>query len=133
MAHAHADAQERKQARKQEQGQGQATAREQARDSAREQAILEIEDMSVSFHTPAGVVSAVSGVTWSLRQGEILGIVGESGSGKSVSVNALMRLLPKSARVTGKIRMLGRDVLKMREREFNLIRGKDVAMIFQDP
>ncbi|MDR1061340.1 MAG: ABC transporter ATP-binding protein [Clostridiales bacterium] len=95
--------------------------------------ILEIEDMSVAFHTPSGVVHAVSGVSWSLRRGEILGIVGESGSGKSVSANALMRILPKSARVTGKIRVLGRDISTQREKEFNLIRGKDIAMIFQDP
>ncbi|GHU59023.1 ABC transporter ATP-binding protein [Spirochaetia bacterium] len=95
--------------------------------------VLEVEDMSVEFHTPSGVVHAVSHVSFHLRQGEILGIVGESGSGKSVTANAIMRLLPDTARVTGSIKLKGRDVLKMRMKEFNRIRGKDIAMIFQDP
>jgi oligopeptide transport system ATP-binding protein len=95
--------------------------------------VLEVEDLNIEFHTPAGVVHAVSGISFSLRQGEILGIVGESGSGKSVTAGAIMGLLPDTARVSGKARVLGRDVLKMRQKEFNRIRGKDIAMIFQDP
>jgi oligopeptide transport system ATP-binding protein len=95
--------------------------------------VLDVEDLGVEFHTPAGVVHAVSGVSFSLKRGEILGIVGESGSGKSVTAGAIMGLLPDTARVRGKARLLGRDVLKMRQKELNRIRGKDIAMIFQDP
>ncbi len=95
--------------------------------------ILEVEDMSVEFHTPAGIVHAVSHASFTLHEGEILGIVGESGSGKSVTANAIMRLLPDTARVTGTIRLKGRDIKKIKTKEFNKIRGKDIAMIFQDP
>ena len=95
--------------------------------------LLQVEDMSVEFHTPSGIVHAVSHVSFTLREGEILGIVGESGSGKSVTANAIMRLLPDTARVTGTIRLKGRDIMKIRTKEFNKIRGKDIAMIFQDP
>jgi oligopeptide transport system ATP-binding protein len=95
--------------------------------------VLEINDLSVAFHTPAGVVQAVSRVSFSLEKGEVLGIVGESGSGKSVTAGAIMRLLPDTARVSGSIRLLGREVLSLRMKEFNRIRGKNIAMIFQDP
>jgi oligopeptide transport system ATP-binding protein len=95
--------------------------------------VLEVEDLSVEFHTPAGVVHAVSNVSFSLGRGEILGIVGESGSGKSVTAASIMRLLPDTARVSGSIKLLGRDVLGMRMRDYNRVRGRDIAMIFQDP
>lgn len=95
--------------------------------------VLRVEDMSVAFHTPAGIVRAVSHVSFDLKKGEILGIVGESGSGKSVTANAIIRLLPNTARVTGKITLLGRDTHSMSMKEFNKVRGKDIAMIFQDP
>ena len=95
--------------------------------------VLEVDDMSVEFHTPSGVVHAVSHVTFHLRQGEILGIVGESGSGKSVTANAIMRLLPETAKITGSIKLNGRDIMSNPNREFNKISGKDIAMIFQDP
>ncbi|HIS99951.1 MAG TPA: ABC transporter ATP-binding protein [Candidatus Faecaligallichristensenella faecipullorum] len=95
--------------------------------------VLEVDDMSVEFHTPSGVVHAVSHVTFHLKQGEILGIVGESGSGKSVTANAIMRLLPDTAKITGSIKLNGRDIMSIPNREFNKIRGKDIAMIFQDP
>jgi oligopeptide transport system ATP-binding protein len=75
----------------------------------------------------------VNNVSFDLKRGEILGIVGESGSGKSATAKALMRLLPKSASVTGDIRLLGHDIQSVRKKEFNRVRGKDVAMIFQDP
>ena len=95
--------------------------------------VLEVENMSVEFHTSAGVVHAVTGATFDLKKGEILGIVGESGSGKSVTANAVMRLLPETARVTGKIALHGRDIMSIGVKEFNRIRGKELAMIFQDP
>ncbi len=95
--------------------------------------ILDVKDLSVEFHTPSGVVHAVTHVSFSLKKGEILGIVGESGSGKSVSMNAVMRLLPDTAKITGEILLDGQDIGKMKLKEFNKVRGKDVAMIFQDP
>ncbi len=95
--------------------------------------VLDVRDMSVAFHTPAGVVHAVSHIDFDLRKGEILGIVGESGSGKSVTASSIMRLLPSTARVTGSIRLNGREIMDIPVKEFNRIRGKDIAMIFQDP
>ncbi len=94
---------------------------------------LQVEDLKVEFHTPSGVVRAVSDVSFRLKPGEVLGIVGESGSGKSVTANAIMRLLPGTAKVTGSVHMHGKNLLDMRAREFNKIRGKDISMIFQDP
>ena len=98
-----------------------------------DQPILEVQDLSVAFHTQAGVVHAVSHVSFQLRKGEVLGIVGESGSGKSVTANALMRLLPNTARVTGSIRLNGVEISEYTNKQFNTIRGKEIAMIFQDP
>ena len=95
--------------------------------------VLEVEDLSVEFHTPSGVVHAVSHASFKLKAGETLGIVGESGSGKSVTANSIMRLLPDTARVTGKILFKGQDILKMKTKEFNKIRGREISMIFQDP
>ena len=95
--------------------------------------VLEVEDLCVEFRTPSGVVHAVSHASFKLRQGETLGIVGESGSGKSVTANSIMRLLPDSAKVTGKILFKGQDIMKMKTREFNKVRGKEISMIFQDP
>ena len=97
------------------------------------QYVLEVEDLSVEFHTPSGVVHAVSHASFKLKEGETLGIVGESGSGKSVTANSIMRLLPDTARVTGKILFKGQDILKMKTKDFNKIRGKEISMIFQDP
>ena len=95
--------------------------------------VLEVEDLSVEFHTPSGVVHAVSHASFKLKAGETLGIVGESGSGKSVTANSIMRLLPDTARITGKILFKGQDILKMKTKDFNKIRGREISMIFQDP
>ena len=95
--------------------------------------VLQVDHMSVEFHAAAGVVHAVTGVSFDLKKGEILGIVGESGSGKSVTANSVMRLLPATAKVTGKIALHGRDIMSIGTKEFNRIRGKELAMIFQDP
>ena len=95
--------------------------------------ILEVRDLSVEFHTPSGIVHAVSHVNFTLAKGEVLGIVGESGSGKSVTANALMRLLPETAHVTGSIRLNGVEISGYSNKQFNTIRGKEIAMIFQDP
>jgi oligopeptide transport system ATP-binding protein len=95
--------------------------------------VLEVEDLCVDFHTSGGVVHAVSHVSFKLARGEVLGIVGESGSGKTVTANAIIRLLPNTARITGGIKLLGRDVLSLSKKVLNHMRGKDIAMIFQDP
>src|SRR3989454_8331109 len=97
--------------------------------------LLEVKDLRTYFETEDGVVKAVDGVSFELKQGETLGIVGESGSGKSVANLSLMRLIPDPPGkiVSGSIIFDGRDVLKLSPREVRDIRGKRIAMIFQDP
>ena len=96
--------------------------------------LLEVRDLSVEFPTQDGIVHAVSGLTFSLRRGETLGIVGESGSGKSVTNLAILGLLnTKRSKITGEILLHGKDLLKASPEQLRDVRGKDVAMIFQDP
>ena len=95
--------------------------------------LLEVSDLSVDFPSDDGVVHAVRGVTYGLSSGEVLAIVGESGSGKSVSCLAIMGLLPKSARIQGSATYRGTELLGMKPKELNRIRGNRIAMIFQDP
>jgi oligopeptide/dipeptide ABC transporter ATP-binding protein len=104
------------------------------------EAVLRIEDLRTYFHTDAGVVRAVNGVTLSVAEGETLAIVGESGSGKSVTGLTIMRLLARTpGRVEGgSIRFRGRDghvldLLSLSEDRMAEVRGRDIAMIFQDP
>ncbi len=96
-------------------------------------AVLEVEDLSVTFPTDDGLVRAVRGVSYTVRRGEALGIVGESGSGKSVSSLAVMGLLPKNAQVAGSTRVLGQETLGLDDASVSKVRGNEVAMIFQDP
>jgi len=95
--------------------------------------LLEVTDLNVRFPTEDGIVHAVRGVTYTLRSGEVLAVVGESGSGKSVTSLAIMGLLPASADISGSVRYRGTELLGMRDKSFSKIRGKGVAMIFQDP
>ena len=96
--------------------------------------IVDIKDLRVSFFTPVGEVKAVRGVSWSLKEGEAMGIVGESGSGKSVSVYALMGILQNPGEVIGgSITFNGINMLELKEKQWQKIRGKDMSMIFQDP
>jgi len=97
--------------------------------------LLEVKDLRTYFETEDGVVKAVDGIGFELKRGETLGIVGESGSGKSVANLSLMRLIPEPPGkiVSGEILFGGRDVLKLSPREVRDIRGKQMAMIFQDP
>jgi peptide/nickel transport system ATP-binding protein len=97
-------------------------------------ALLDVRNLNVRFPTPDGVVQAVSDISYTLRRGETLGIVGESGSGKSVSNLALMGLLnPKRTLITGEAIFEGEDLLKLPAERLRDIRGKEIAMIFQDP
>ena len=97
-------------------------------------ALLEIEDLSVEFATGGGPFRAVDGVSLSIGEGEVLAIVGESGSGKSVSMLAVMGLLPWTAKVTAKrMQFDGRDLLNLAPRARRKLIGKDIAMIFQEP
>jgi oligopeptide/dipeptide ABC transporter ATP-binding protein len=96
-------------------------------------AVLEVKDLTVEFPTDDGIVHAVRGVSFSLEPGQVLGIVGESGSGKSVTSLAIMGLLPRSARIRGEVNFQGRNLLKLSDKEQAKIRGKQIAMIFQDP
>jgi peptide/nickel transport system ATP-binding protein len=96
--------------------------------------LLEVTDLTVRFPTPDGVVQAVSEVSFTLSRGETLGIVGESGSGKSVSNLAIMGLHNRSRTIiSGEVQFLGRDLLTLPPNELRKIRGKDIAMVFQDP
>jgi peptide/nickel transport system ATP-binding protein len=95
--------------------------------------VLSVQDLHVSFPTEDGVVQAVRGVSFDIAQHELIGVVGESGSGKSVTFLAVMGLLPKSARVTGSIRVVGEELVGRPDKEIRKVRGKKVAMIFQDP
>ena len=95
--------------------------------------ILEISDLEVTFPTVEGDVSAVRGVDLSIERGRILGVVGESGSGKTVTMLAVLGLLPSSARVTGSVRFNGRELLNLAPAELRKLRGASIGMIFQDP
>ncbi|UCH75995.1 MAG: ABC transporter ATP-binding protein [Rhodospirillales bacterium] len=97
-------------------------------------ALLEITNLSVEFRTRAGPFRAVDGIDLEIDEGEVVGIVGESGSGKSVAMLALMGLLPWTADVTADhLRFDGQDLLSITPRAHRAIRGKDMAMIFQEP
>ncbi|MGC9201562.1 MAG: ABC transporter ATP-binding protein [Thermoproteota archaeon] len=96
--------------------------------------ILEVKNLRIEFYTYRGVVKALNGVNLELNKGEILGLAGETGSGKSVTGLSILRLLPQNARIVeGEIIFKGRDLLKIPEKEYNLIRGKEINAIFQDP
>jgi oligopeptide transport system ATP-binding protein len=96
--------------------------------------LLDVDDLEVRFWTRRGTVHAVNGISFSLSAGETLGIVGESGCGKSVTALALMGILPRAGRVTGGTAMYeGRDLYTQSESAWQRFRGKEIAMIFQDP
>jgi peptide/nickel transport system ATP-binding protein len=96
--------------------------------------LLEVEDLRVHFETDDGLVRAVDGISYTVDRGQTLGIVGESGSGKSVSSLTVMGLTrSRNARISGKVRFDGKDLLDASEEEMRRIRGDDIAMIFQDP
>jgi oligopeptide transport system ATP-binding protein len=97
--------------------------------------ILEVTDLKTRFDTPEGTIYAVNGISYMLKEGETLAVVGESGCGKSVSMMSILGLIPipPGKIVSGSAIYWGRDLLQMNERELGLVRGKEIAMIFQDP
>jgi peptide/nickel transport system ATP-binding protein len=96
--------------------------------------LLSVEDLRVQFSTARGTVHAVNGVSFDIAAGETLGLVGESGCGKSVTSLALLGILPRNGRVSsGRALFAGRDLLTLKDSQLRGIRGREVAMIFQDP
>ncbi len=97
--------------------------------------LLEVKDLRTYFHTREGVVHAVDDVSFDLQEGETLGLVGESGSGKSVTALTIMRLVatPPGRVEAGQVLFQGQDLLKISDEEMRRIRGKEIAMIFQEP
>ncbi|API88741.1 peptide ABC transporter ATP-binding protein [Marinilactibacillus sp. 15R] len=96
--------------------------------------ILEVKDLNITFDTYAGKVQAIRGVSFDLKKGETLAIVGESGSGKSVTTRSIMQLLSLNANIEeGQILFNGQDLVQTSEKDMQKIRGKKIAMIFQDP
>jgi oligopeptide transport system ATP-binding protein len=100
-----------------------------------EQPLLEVNNLKTEFVTQDGIVQAVNGISFTLDEGETLGVVGESGCGKSVSVLSMMRLIPQPPGriVDGEVLFEGRDLLQFSEEEIRRVRGNEIAMIFQDP
>ncbi|MBJ8339899.1 ABC transporter ATP-binding protein [Antrihabitans sp. YC3-6] len=95
--------------------------------------LLEITDLRVSFPSEEGRIDAVRGIDYTVGDGEVVAIVGESGSGKSVASLAVMGLLPEHARVTGSIKLRGRELLGLGDKELSKLRGSSISMVFQDP
>jgi oligopeptide/dipeptide ABC transporter ATP-binding protein len=96
------------------------------------EALLTVRNLKVEFPTDDGIVHAVDDVSFDVRQGESLGIVGESGSGKTVTSMAILGLLPKYAKVSGEIFYRDRQLVGLKDKEFQQIRGRNIAMVFQD-
>jgi oligopeptide/dipeptide ABC transporter ATP-binding protein len=97
--------------------------------------LLEVRNLRTHFHTSAGVIRAVDGVSWDVRKGETVALVGESGCGKSVSALSVMRLVsaPAGRIVGGEILFKGRNLLSLSEEEMRRVRGREIGMIFQEP
>jgi oligopeptide transport system ATP-binding protein len=96
--------------------------------------LLSVDDLRVQFWTRRGTIHAVNGISFDIAPGETLGIVGESGCGKSVTSLAILGILPRAGRVTsGRAMFDGRDLLHLSDRQLRRVRGKEIAMVFQDP
>ena len=98
-----------------------------------EAALIQVSDLKVAIRTAGGMADAVAGIDLTVAAGETLGIVGESGCGKSITMLAAMGLLPPSITVSGSVRLAGREILGLPQRELAALRGKAISMIFQDP
>jgi len=95
--------------------------------------LLDVRNLTLEIPTDRGLLTAVDNVSFSVEPGSVVGIVGESGSGKSVTCNALVRLVPRGARIRGSVIFDGRDILQATTRELQAIRGGHIGYIFQDP
>src|SRR5258706_4836954 len=97
--------------------------------------LLDVQGLESVFKTPAGIVHAVNGISFGLKEGETVGVVGESGCGKSVTMMSLLRLIPTPPGLikNGRAFFQGQDLLKMSNEEIRHIRGSQISMIFQDP
>ncbi|MDD3369113.1 MAG: ABC transporter ATP-binding protein [Lachnospiraceae bacterium] len=99
-----------------------------------ENVLLEVKDLEVSFYNKKTETPAIRKISYTLHEGEVLGIVGESGSGKSVSSHCILQLTPENGKVKGgEILFQGKDITKMSRKEINELRGNQISMIFQDP
>ncbi len=96
-------------------------------------ALLDVQGLTVTLPTNSGPMTIVDDVDYAVEQGEVFGVAGESGSGKTISVLALMRLLPAGSSTSGVARYGGQDLLTLRSRELRRVRGAELAMVFQDP
>src|SRR5215207_9384511 len=112
---------------------GQGPTSEAAGAAARGGVVLEVRDLSVDFGVEKKWVPAAIGLNYEVRAGEVLAIVGESGSGKSASSMALLGVLPGNSRVSGSVKLAGQELLGTNEANMRRVRGKDVAVIFQEP
>ncbi len=97
--------------------------------------ILQLDDLTVCFHLKRGSLTAVDGVTLSVHRGETFGLVGESGSGKTVTARSVMRLIkvPPGEMVRGRVLFEGENILEKSDQEMRALRGKKIAMVFQEP
>ena len=97
-------------------------------------ALLEVSDLAVDFRSSEGIVPAVQGVSFSIAEGQTLAIVGESGSGKSVTARAILGLHPRKATsVSGSVKFEGRELVGLSDDEMRHVRGRSLALVFQDP
>src|ERR1700730_6082985 len=94
---------------------------------------IDVENLAVRFRQRERTIHAVNGVSFRLARGEVLGVLGESGSGKSVTLRALMRLLPANCAIDGRIAIGGEDVTAASDAQLETLRGNRIAMIFQEP
>ena len=95
--------------------------------------LLEVEGLTVRIRGERDTVTIVDGVDYNVEEGQVFGVAGESGSGKTMSVLALLQLLPRGAQTTGRATYGGRDLLRLSGRALRRVRGRELAMIFQDP
>lgn len=96
--------------------------------------LLEVKGLRTYFHTFKGIVRAVDNVSFDIHEGEILGVVGESGGGKSITGFSIIRLIDEPGKIeSGEVLFQNRDLMKLSESQMNLIRGKEISMVFQDP
>jgi oligopeptide transport system ATP-binding protein len=96
-------------------------------------ALLQVEGLRVRLPTPTGLATVVDGVDYDVEPAQVFGVAGESGSGKTMSMLALLGLLPPGARVEGRASFGGRDLLRLRRRDLRAVSGRDIGMVFQDP